>query len=210
MKTDFTRPVILVVDEMQAMLETITEMLKDYYEVITVSNFSGMLKAIAKYNPSLFLLDVEMSKSSFYAAANVPISSGFDIAQQIRKMPEFKKTQILFMAAKVTAETITKAIRSGGGGVIIKPPSKVILLAKINYLLSPVTVTVEQTEKLLLLSENLKFSQLGFSMMIQRMKTLYSKYPTKETVQTFAEEITAFIEKSKILMATDYEIISKL
>jgi len=47
-------------------------------------------------------------------------------------------------------------------------------------------------------------------MLITRMKTLYAKYPTKETLQTFAEEITEFIEKSKVLMAADYETICRL
>ena len=204
------KPIILVLDEMHAMLETINEMLICHYDVIGVTSFSGMLKAIAKHPPSLFILDTEITKSSFYAAMNMPISSGFDVAKVIRKMPDFAKTQILFMAASATAGTITNAIKSGGGGVIIKPPSKVVLLAKITYLLSPVTVTVEQTEKLLNLSGSIKFSQIGFSMLLTRMKTLYNKYKSKETLQTFAEEITAYIQKSKILMAADYEIICRL
>ena len=199
------KPLILVLDEMQAMLEMITERLNTYYQVEGVSSFSTLLKRINKHTPSLFLLDVDMSKPSFYTAANTTISDGFDVARQIRKIPKFNKTQILFMAATATAQTITNAIKSGGGGVIIKPPSKVVLLGKIHYLLSPVTVTIEQTEKIL--TGTPKFSQLAFSMLITRMKTLYAKYPTKETLQTFAEEITAIIEKSKILMAADYEVI---
>jgi CheY-like chemotaxis protein len=207
---DRGKPVILVFDEMEVMLETINDMLIDYYDVIGVTSFSAILKEVTKRKPSLFLLDTEVTKSSFYPAMKMEISSGFDIAKVIRKMPNFAKTQILFMAAPVTAETITNAIKSGGGGVIVKPPSKVVLMGKIHYLLSPVTVTVEQTERLLLFFANLKFSQIGFSMLLMRMKTLYAQYPTKETLQTFAEEITAYIEKYKILMAADYDIIKKL
>jgi CheY-like chemotaxis protein len=155
------KPIILAFDEMDVMLETINDMLVDRYDVIGVTSFTGMLKELAKRTPSLFLLDTEMTKPSFYAAMKMEISSGFDIAKVIRKMPNFSKTQILFMAATATAETITNAIKSGGGGVIVKPPSKIVLLGKIHYLLSPVTVTVEQTERLLLLSANLKFSQKG-------------------------------------------------
>jgi CheY-like chemotaxis protein len=210
MESSREKPLILAFDEMKVMLETINEMLTDNYDVIGVTSFTGILKEVAKHAPALFLLDTEMSKPSFYAAMKMEIASGFDIAKVIRSMSNFSKTQILFMAATVTAKTIANAIKSGGGGVIVKPPSKVVLLGKINYLLSPVTVTVEQTERLLHLSAHLKFSQIGFSMMLMRMKTLYAKYPTKETLQTFAEEITAFIEKSKIVMAADYEIISKL
>jgi CheY-like chemotaxis protein len=201
-------PTILVLDEMQVMLDTVTEMLDQYYHVVGVTSFGTLLKEIVKYNPSLFLLDTEISKRSFYTAEHTEISSGFDIAKQIRKMPKFAKTQILFMTAAANAATITNAIKSGGGGVIIKPPSKVVLLGKINYLLSPVTVTIAQTEKIL--TGETKFSQLAFSMLVTRMKTLFAKYPTKQTIQTFAEEITAFIEKSKVLMAADYETIGRL
>jgi len=206
--TVYSTPTILVLDEMQVMLDTIIEMLDKHYHVVGVSNFNTLLKAIANYNPSLFLLDTELSKPSFYAVANAEITNGFDVAKQIRKMPRFTKAQILFMTATAKAETIANAIKSGGGGVIIKPPSKVVLLGKIHYLLSPVTITIEQTEKIL--TGDTKFSQLAFSMMITRMKTLYAKYPTKETLQTFAEELTEFVEKSKVLMAANYETICKL
>jgi len=205
--TVYSTPTILVLDETQAMLDMIVEILEKHYHVVGVTSFSALLKAIVNYNPSLFLLDTELSKPSFYSAAKTEITSGFDVAKQIRKMPRFVKTQILFMTATAKAQTITNAIKSGGGGVIIKPPSKVVLLGKIHYLLSPVTITIEQTEKIL--TGDTKFSQLAFSMLITRMKTLYAKYPTKETLQTFAEEITGFIEKSKVLMAADYETICK-
>ncbi|MCL1812438.1 MAG: response regulator [Treponema sp.] len=206
--THYSTPTIIVLDEMQVMLDTVTEMLDNYYHVIGVTSFGTLLKTMPNCNPSLFLLDTEISRPSFYSAGNVEISSGFDIARQIRKMPKFAKTQILFMTAVAKVETITNAIKCGGGGVIVKPPSKVVLLGKINYLLSPVTVTIAQTEKIL--TTDTKFSQLAFSMLVTRMKTLYAKYHTKETLQTFAEEITGFIEKSKVLMAADYETIGQL
>jgi len=206
--TVYSTPTILVLDEMQEMLDMITEMLDKHYHAVGVTSFGTLLKTISSHSPSLFLLDTDIAKKSFYSAGNVEISSGFDVAKQIRRMPRFTKAQILFMTATAKAETITNAIKSGGGGVIIKPPSKVVLLGKIHYLLSPVTVTIEQTEKVL--TGESKFSQLAFSMLITRMKTLYAKYPTKETLQTFAEEITEFIEKSKVLMAADYEIIRNL
>ena len=205
---NYRTPTILVFDEMQVMIDTVTEMLSNHYRVIGVTNFGTLLKTTANCNPSLFLLDTEISRPSFYTAGNVEISSGFDVARQIRKIPKFSKTQILFMTSVAKVETITNAIKCGGGGVIVKPPSKVILLAKIRYLLSPVTVTIAQTEKIL--TTDTKFSQLAFSMLVTRMKTLYAKYHTKETLQTFAEEITTFIEKSKVLMAADYEIIGQL
>ena len=69
-------------------------------------------------------------------------------------------------------------------------------------------VTLEQTEKLL--KGNQTFSQLGFSMMLTRHRTRYSKNPSQTTLQTCASDINAFLEKFKILMGQDYAIISKL
>ncbi|MDR2596308.1 MAG: hypothetical protein LBC76_03195 [Treponema sp.] len=66
-------------------------MLDKHYHIAGVSNFYTLLKAIANYNPSLFLLDTELSKSSFYAVSNTEITSGFDVARQISKMPRFTK-----------------------------------------------------------------------------------------------------------------------
>ena len=69
-------------------------------------------------------------------------------------------------------------------------------------------VTPQQAEKLL--CGNQSFSQLGFSMMVTRLKTLYAKNPSPSTLQTCVAEINIFLEKFKILMGADYEIITNL
>ena len=69
-------------------------------------------------------------------------------------------------------------------------------------------VTLEQTEKLLKGSQT--FSQLGFSMMLTRQRSLYAKNPSPSTVQTCTSEINVFLEKFNALMGQDYAIISKI
>ena len=69
-------------------------------------------------------------------------------------------------------------------------------------------VTLEQAEKLL--KGHQKFSQLGFSMMLTRHRSLYAKSPSPSTVQNCASEINVFLEKFKALMGQDYSIISNL
>ncbi|MCL2028846.1 MAG: hypothetical protein FWG97_00265 [Deltaproteobacteria bacterium] len=69
-------------------------------------------------------------------------------------------------------------------------------------------VTLEQAERLLKGSQT--FSQLGFSMMLTRHRTLYAKNPSPSTVQTCASEINVFLEKFKALMGQDYSVISKM
>ena len=68
--------------------------------------------------------------------------------------------------------------------------------------------TLKQTEKLM--EGNHNFSQLGFSMMITRLKTRYSKDPSPTMLNKSMEEINAFLEKFKAVMANDYAIVEKL
>ena len=69
-------------------------------------------------------------------------------------------------------------------------------------------VTPNQTEKLL--RGNQKFSQLGFSMLITRLKGLYAENASQEVVQKSTSEINAFLSKFENIMARDYAIIEKL
>ena len=69
-------------------------------------------------------------------------------------------------------------------------------------------VTLQQTEKLLKGSQS--FSQLGFSMMLTRLRTTYAKNPSQATLQTGMSEINAFLDKFATIMGADYAIITKL
>ena len=70
------------------------------------------------------------------------------------------------------------------------------------------TVTTRQTEKLL--QGNYKFSQLGFSMMLTRLKVMYAEDPSPEVLQNSTREINTFIDKFKLIMENDCQVISEL
>lgn len=70
------------------------------------------------------------------------------------------------------------------------------------------TITAEQTKKVLV--GNATFSQFGFSMLITRLKTMYSQNPTSDTLKVCTNEINAFLTKFQKIMAADFAIISKL
>ena len=69
-------------------------------------------------------------------------------------------------------------------------------------------ISLQQTEKLL--KGNQSFSQLGFSMLITRLKTAYAKTPSPDTVKDSMAQINAFLEKFQSIMANDYAAITKL
>ena len=68
-------------------------------------------------------------------------------------------------------------------------------------------ITLQQAEKIL--KGDLPFSQLGFSMMIARLKKVYANDPSQATVQTCAEEINNFLVKFGKIMDNDYAVIAR-
>jgi len=69
-------------------------------------------------------------------------------------------------------------------------------------------ITSGQVERLLL--EDYNFSQLGFSMMLTRLKGVYAGDPSKEVLENAAKEINTFIGKFKGIMKNDLAIISEI
>ena len=69
-------------------------------------------------------------------------------------------------------------------------------------------VTTQQTEKILKSSQS--FSQLGFSMLVTRLKSSYTKNPSPVTVQDCTTQINAFLGKFNAIMGADYATIAKL
>ena len=69
-------------------------------------------------------------------------------------------------------------------------------------------VNLQQTEKLLKSTQS--FSQLGFSLMLTRLRTSYVKNPTPAAVQSGMKEINEFLGKFSTIMTNDYAVISKM
>ena len=69
-------------------------------------------------------------------------------------------------------------------------------------------INTQQTEKLL--SGNHSFSQMGFSMLLTRLKSSYAKDSSEESLKTAMSEINTFLDKFKGIMKKDCEVISKL
>lgn len=70
------------------------------------------------------------------------------------------------------------------------------------------SITSTQAQKIL--TGNHKFSQLGFSMLITRLKGIYSKDSSPVSLKKCTDEINAFLQKFAMIMAADFAIISKM
>ena len=103
------------------------------------------------------------------------------------------------------------------GGILrtntVRPYKKitVLQLPKTNYRKEEkhsMEITIQQTEKLLKGTQ--PFSELGFSLMLTRLRTQYAKNPSQPLLQSCMGEINAFLKKFSAIMNTDYAIITKM
>ena len=69
-------------------------------------------------------------------------------------------------------------------------------------------VTVQQMEKLL--QGQYVFKQISFSMLLTRLKNLYTASPTPENLEHCASEINAFIDKYRVILAADIAVIESI
>lgn len=69
-------------------------------------------------------------------------------------------------------------------------------------------ITPEQALKLL--CGNYTFTQLGFSMLVTRLKGIYAKDSSQATLQKCVDEINLFLRKYSAIISKDIAVISQL
>jgi len=69
-------------------------------------------------------------------------------------------------------------------------------------------VTPVQAEKVLTINQ--KYSQLGFSMMLTRLKSRYSGDPSPDNLEFCTSEINTFLTKFTTIMGPDYATMTNL
>ena len=112
---------ILAVDDSAVMLKTIASVLKDKYEVYTMTNPMTIEKVLEQVTPDLFILDYKM-----------PERSGFECVPIIRSFREHKETPIIFLTSLGTADYVSAAFSLGACDFVVKPFQGNVLLDKIE------------------------------------------------------------------------------
>lgn len=111
---------ILAVDDASFMLSTISSILKNDYEIFSLTKGALVEKFLRHTTPELFLLDYTM-----------PEINGFELVPIIRSFEEHKDTPIVFLTAMGTVHHITTAISLGACDFIVKPVNPALLREKI-------------------------------------------------------------------------------
>ena len=121
---------ILIVDDEPDILELIAYNLnKEGYLYITASNGLEAIQMAKKHLPDLILLDIMMPKLD-----------GIETCRQLRAMPEFKNTYMVFLTARSEEYSEISGFNVGADDYIAKPIKPRALISRINAILRRKTV----------------------------------------------------------------------
>jgi two-component system, OmpR family, alkaline phosphatase synthesis response regulator PhoP len=120
-----TKQKILIVDDEPDILELIEYNLKkEGYNVLTANNGLEAIQIAKKNIPELIVLDIMMPKLD-----------GIETCRQLRAMPEFKNTFMVFLTARSEEYSEISGFNVGADDYIAKPIKPRALISRINAIL---------------------------------------------------------------------------
>ncbi len=116
------KPLILIVDDIEANIQLLATMLSDSGFDIGVA-YSGVeaLDSVSAYKPDLILLDIMM-----------PEMDGFEVATILKSNNLTKDIPIIFLTAKADISDTTKGFEIGANDYVTKPFQSQELLARVH------------------------------------------------------------------------------
>ncbi len=112
---------VLVADDNADMRQYLHRLLKESYEVETVSNGAEALDAIYRRMPDLLLSDVMM-----------PVMDGIALLKSIRKDPTTASIPVILLSARAGEESQVEGLETGADDYLIKPFSARELIARVS------------------------------------------------------------------------------
>lgn len=135
MKSDDTKPTVLVVDDDLINMEILAHGLCNDYEVITASSGMQALEVADKAQPDTILLDIIM-----------PDVDGYQVCRQLKSARRTQKIPIIFSTSKCTDEDEVLGLSMGASDYITKPFNMALVKARVRnqILLKQKTDLLEQ------------------------------------------------------------------
>ena len=115
---------VLIGDDNPAMLEAVTQMLKDDYQVIgALAEASAVVAQVPKLKPDILVLDISMGDMN-----------GFEITRRLRS--DFCRSKIIFLTVHEELEFIRAAFDAGASGYVFKSRMNKDLRTAINTVMN--------------------------------------------------------------------------
>ena len=127
---------IVAVDDSNIVLKTLKNVLEEEgFEFHAFSTGTRILEYLTQKEeiPDLIILDIEM-----------PIMSGYDILDQIKRIDHLNDVPVIFLTSNNKKEQVMKAVTGGIKDYVVKPINKEILLKKLYALLKDQLVDGEE------------------------------------------------------------------
>jgi len=122
-----TAPVLLIVEDDEAMRSMLAKMLGDTYTVFVAADGVKALDVLAQIEtPDAIVLDVMM-----------PRIDGFELARRIKADPRLQRVPILYLTAKTGALDVIAGINAGARHYLTKPFKMPDLLARLGRMVGP-------------------------------------------------------------------------
>lgn len=114
-------PRVLLVEDEEAHRLVIRKALHGHCELDVASSFAEGLSQLEKNRYELFILDIMLGDGD-----------GFDLCGRIRKMPEYKKTPVMFLTAKNEVSSKVLGFTLGADDYVVKPCDPAELRARME------------------------------------------------------------------------------
>lgn len=119
MSPTLRRPLILMVEDEQLLLEVVARHLAEQgFEVLKAGTIAAAMAILWERQPDLLLLDVLL-----------PDGSGYDLCAEVRKS---MSAPIIYLTALAQDRAVVRGLAAGGDDYIAKPFSLDVLTARIN------------------------------------------------------------------------------
>ena len=116
------KPKILIVDDEPFYIDVIENLMRDEYDVSSVSSGEDALALLENsIYPDLILLDVLM-----------PGIDGYEVCKRLKADPKTKDIPIIFLTVKSDVDDEVRGFNLGGVDYITKPMSPPIVLARVR------------------------------------------------------------------------------
>jgi putative two-component system response regulator len=112
---------VLVVDDMPANLQLMSELLRPHYQVRIAASGAQALRVAERSAPDLILLDVMM-----------PDMDGYEVCRQLKANAQTRDVPVLFLTAKLEDEAECLGLELGASDYLSKPINPPILLARVQ------------------------------------------------------------------------------
>lgn len=151
---------IAVVDDSELARDLLCELLSEQgHEVIGFSSGAAEFKSLAKASPDLVLLDV-----------NMPEMDGFEVCEQLKKLPQFIDVPIIFISSLTDVQDKIKAFQCGGVDYVTKPIEMAEVTARIRIHLNLRKYQTQLTEKNTILTQAMSELKSAQSYLVQSEK----------------------------------------